>query len=160
MELGHEFHRLESFYGNDIKSFREMCDRAFEERNSKTKMIKCHQFAYNLDWLHENIINSNILLVKRGNQECFDWWKQAGGWDISYPNYQWYVDDLHMQHYIEAENKLAEEFVNQATILPIEFYLWSDFTEEWLEQKFGPHNIKLDKEKYGDVKVCLVESKR
>ena len=37
MELGHEFHRLESFYGNDIKSFREMCDRAFEERNSKTK---------------------------------------------------------------------------------------------------------------------------
>ena len=31
-------------------------------------MIKCHQFAYNLNWLHENIINSNILLVKRGNQ--------------------------------------------------------------------------------------------
>ena len=66
MELGHEFHRLKSFYKDDIKSFKQMCDRAFDDKNSKTKMIKCHQFAYNLDWLHENIPNSNILLVKRG----------------------------------------------------------------------------------------------
>ena len=154
MELGHEFHRLESFYKDDIKSFKQMCDRAFDDKNSKTKMIKCHQFAYNLDWLHENIPNSNILLVKRGNQECFDWWKQAGGWDISYPNYQWYVDDHHMLHYIEAENKLANDFT--------EYFAddWENLTEEWLEEKFGKHNIKLDKEKYHDVKVCLVKSKQ
>ena len=41
-------------------------------------------------------------------KECFDWWKQAGGWDISYPNYQWYVDDHHMLHYIEAEKNFYQ----------------------------------------------------
>ena len=108
--MGHEFHRLKSFYKDDIKSFKQMCDRAFDDKNSKTKMIKCHQFAYNLDWLHENIPNSNILLVKVLTKNALIGRKQAGGWDISYPNYQWYVDDHHMLHYIEAENKLANDF--------------------------------------------------
>ena len=36
-----------------------------------------------------------------------------------------------MLHYIEAENKLADDFV--------EYFSdeWEDLTEEWLEEKFG-----------------------
>jgi hypothetical protein len=111
---------------------------AFQEKNSKTKMIKCHQFAYSLDWLKDNIENSQILLVRRGNKECFDWWKEAGGWDISYPNYQWYVDDHHMYHYIEAENKLADDFVKRTG------NTWSMFDSE--------------DAKFSDVKICLIKT--
>ena len=59
-----------------------------------------------------------------------------------------------MLHYIEAENRLAGDFVDYFSDD------WENLTEEWLEEKFGKHNIKLDKEKYHDVQVCLIESKR
>jgi len=151
MELGHKFHMLESTYGKDVDAFLHECDKAWDGHGNGTKMIKCHQFSYNLGWLRRNVPNANILLVKRGNQECFDWWKQAGGWDITYPEYKWYIDDNHMQHYIEAENKLAAEFVSRRAD-------WETFNERWLSLTFGPHNIKLDAEKYADVKVALVET--
>jgi hypothetical protein len=128
MELGHNFHRLESTYGKDVDAFLRECDKAWDGRGTGTKMIKCHQFAYNLGWLRRNVSNANILLVRRGNQECFDWWKQAGGW---------------------AENKLATEFVARRAD-------WETFNERWLSLTFGPHNVKLDPEKYADVQVALV----
>lgn len=153
MELGSDFHRLESVYGEDIERFKQDCNQAWDGMGTGTKMIKCHQFAYNLRWLYDNVPNSNILLVNRGNKECFDWWKQAGGWDITYPNYKWYVDDHHMQHYIEAENKLANHFVTHRTA-------WEPLNERWLTYTFGEHNIKLDVEKYNDVKVALIETRQ
>ena len=60
------------------------------------------------------------------------------------------MDDHHMQHYIEAENLLANLFVDE----------WSDFTEEWITDNFGKHSIKLDMKKYHDVKVCLVRTNK
>ena len=60
------------------------------------------------------------------------------------------MDDHHMQHYIEAENLLANLFVDE----------WSDFTEEWITDNFGKHSIKLDMKKYSDVKVCLVRTNK
>lgn len=149
MELGQDFHRLDNEYADDVSGFLRDCDRAWDGQGTGTKMVKCHQFSYNLWWLYRKIPNSNILLVKRGDQECFDWWKQAGGWDISYPDYTWYVDDHHMQHYIEAENKLSNMFVQRVTN-------WEPFTEKWLHYTFGEHNITLDMDKYADVSVALI----
>lgn len=153
MELGQYFHRLEKFYDeNDISGFLADCNRAWDGQGTGTKMVKCHQFAYSLWWLYRNVPNSNILLVRRGDQECFDWWKQAGGWDITYPNYQWYIDDSHMQHYIETENKLANSFVQR-------FGGWEQFNERWLTYTFGEHDITLDMEKYSDLQVALIHTR-
>ena len=150
MELGEDFHRLEQSYLNRLR-FQSMCDSAFSDPHlSQPKMIKCHQFAYGLEWLKDNVPCSNILLVKRGTEESFDWWKKAGGWDITYPNYQWYVDDNHMRHYIDSEIKLANEFVNKNA-------KWSQFNEEWLTENFGEHSISLS-DKYADTEVCLIET--
>jgi hypothetical protein len=153
MELGSDFHRLEKHYKNDVDGFLKHCDKAWDGQGVGTKMIKCHQFSYNLWWLYRNIPNANILLVRRGDQACFDWWKQAGGWDITYPNYQWYINDEHMQHYIEIENKMANMFVQRHTG-------WENFTERWLTYTIGEHNIKLDMEKYDDVEVALIKSNK
>ena len=153
MELGSDFHRLEKHYKNDVDGFLKHCDKAWDGQGVGTKMIKCHQFSYNLWWLYRNIPNANILLVRRGDQACFDWWKQAGGWDITYPNYQWYINDEHMQHYIEIENKMATMFVQRHTG-------WENFTERWLTYTIGEHNIKLDMEKYDDVEVALIKSNK
>ena len=54
-----------------------------------------------------------------------------------------------MKHYIEAENTLANLFVDT----------WEDFTEDWITDNFGKHSIKIDMKKYNDVKVSLVNTK-
>ena len=129
-----------------------MCDSAFSEPYlDQSKMIKCHQFAYGFDWLKENVPNSDILLVKRDSDKSFDWWKQAGGWDITYPNYSWYIDDVHMQHYIDNEIKLANLFVAKTD------NEWTQFTENWITENFGQHTISLS-EKYNDTEVCLIRT--
>ena len=151
MELGEDFHRLaESYF--DRHRFEAMCNSPFRELDTDNpKMIKCHQFAYGLDWLKENVPTSNILLVKRDADASFDWWKEAGGWDITYPNYQWYIDDAHMKHYIDTEIKLANMFVEKMD------NQWSHFTEEWLTENFGSHSIALT-DKYDDTEVCLIHT--
>ena len=150
MELGEDFHRLEQSYANRLR-FQAMCDSAFHNPQSlQTKMIKCHQFAYGLDWLKKNVPNSNILLVKRPTEASFDWWKEAGGWNITYPNYEWYTDDAHMRHYIDTEIKLADMFVEKTK------NSWSHITEEWLTENFGTHSITVPNDKYHDTEVCLI----
>ena len=149
MELGEDFHRLEESYANRLR-FQAMCDSAFHNPQSvQTKMIKCHQFAYGLDWLKKNVPNSNILLVKRDSGEAFDWWKEAGGWGITYPKYDWYMNDKTMRSRIQTEIRLANEFVNKNA-------KWSQFTEEWLTENFGTHSITVPTDKYHDTEVCLI----
>jgi hypothetical protein len=50
------------------------------------------------------------MLIYRENWESFLWWKQAGGWDITYPNYDWYKNDVEMRYKIEEQNDLILSF--------------------------------------------------
>jgi len=152
MEFGEDFHRLEySYLGNS--RFEAMCNSPFKTPSDKTKMIKCHQFAYGLDWLKENVPNSNILLIKRDSDRAFDWWKRAGGWDISYPNYAWYVDDVHMRHYIDTEIKLANIFVKETG------NKWARFDKNWVDENFGANEMNIP-DNYSDVEICLIRTSR
>jgi hypothetical protein len=151
MENGNDFHRLEHSYFN-YQRFVATCDSPFSDKHSdKPKMIKCHQFAYGLDWLKENIRLSNILLVKRDSDQSFNWWKEAGGWDITYPDYSWYVDDVHMRQFIATEIKLANEFVHKTD------NEWAKFDLEWLTENFGTNSIK-DIINNDGVEVCLIRT--
>jgi hypothetical protein len=156
MEQGEDFHRLEESYVDKFR-FESMCNSPFREPYSdigrgllKTKMIKCHQFVYGLDWLKENIPNSQILLIKRDSGESFDWWKKAGGWNITYPKYDWYMNDETMRSRIQTEIRLANEFVNKNT-------KWSQFNEEWLTENFGEHSLTFSNN-YSDVEICLIQT--
>tara|TARA_B110001454_G_scaffold138055_1_gene128334 strand:+ start:370 stop:1002 length:633 start_codon:yes stop_codon:yes gene_type:complete len=150
MENGNDFHRLaESYF--DRHRFEAMCNSPFSEPDTNNpKMIKCHQFAYGLDWLKDNIPNSQILLIKRDSGESFDWWKKAGGWNITYPKYDWYMNDETMRSRIQTEIRLANDFVNKNA-------KWSQFNEEWLTNNFGTNSIKdiINKD---DVEVCLIRT--
>ena len=39
------------------------------------------------------------------------WWKQAGGWDISYPDYSWYENDIRMFQQIRKQNLATSRFL-------------------------------------------------
>lgn len=77
---------------------------------SPGKLHKSHEWAYMLEGIKALHPDDAIFLIYRPTQACFDWWKQAGGWDISYPNYDWYRDDETMFKKIDEQNRAILKF--------------------------------------------------
>jgi hypothetical protein len=73
------------------------------------RIIKSHTFAHELNHLKD--LGHPIIMVYRNDFECLDWWKLCGEFNITYPNYQHFVNlDLMWEH-IQAENKDIMQFV-------------------------------------------------
>jgi hypothetical protein len=87
-------------------------DKSFNGPKDQTKVILSHNFAYYLNDIVELFPKSKIIAVVRDNDECFRWWQEAGGWNITYPNYEWYKDDIRMMHEISQQNNLLKLFTN------------------------------------------------
>ena len=77
------------------------------------KLLMSHEWCYHFDEIIKRYPTAWIQLVYRPDQESFDWWKQAGGFDITYPNYDWYVDDAGMKQRIQEQNQLILDFGQQ-----------------------------------------------
>jgi hypothetical protein len=73
------------------------------------RIIKSHTFAYKLNELKDT--GNAIVMVYRNDFECLEWWKQAGGFKITYPNYQYYKDIETIWHHIVEQNKKIMEFI-------------------------------------------------
>lgn len=81
------------------------------------KVLLSHEWVYKLDEIKERFPNDWILLVYRDNWESFLWWKKAGGWDITYPNYDWYENDYWMRARIEEQNNLILDFAQRHDLI-------------------------------------------
>lgn len=112
MEFGTWFDDISS---RDAKQNQAEFNKPFKGilNKSKYRIIKSHTMATGLDYLHETWSYARIILVYRSNNKCFDWWKTAGGFDISYPNYAWYKDDANMKKQIALQNKHIRAFVKK-----------------------------------------------
>jgi len=53
------------------------------------------------------------VLVYRHDEDCFNWWNQAGGWNITYPNYQWYKNNETIKKHIAVQNQSIRNFVSK-----------------------------------------------
>lgn len=80
-----------------------------EKPDSRHKVIKSHQFGKYLDYLCRAFPNSPIVIAYRPDDICYNWWKEAGGFDISYPSYNWYNEQ--MEDEIALQNKGILNFV-------------------------------------------------
>ena len=72
------------------------------------RIVKSHVFCYreNIDYLRRNWPDSPIVLVHRPDDACVGWWVRAGGFDITYPNYEPYYQTLSvMCHRVTAMNR-------------------------------------------------------
>jgi hypothetical protein len=59
---------------------------------------------------------STIVACLRDCDDCMEWWKKAGGWDITYPSYEWYKDDIKMKHEIYWQNKAIIHWVQKRSV--------------------------------------------
>ena len=75
-----------------------------------TKLIMSHEWPYHFDEIIDRYPNALITLVYRNSEASMDWWLEAGGFNITYPNYEFYCDTTGMWEQIEKQNKLILDF--------------------------------------------------
>lgn len=91
------------------------------------RIIKSHHFAYNLEYIKHTWPDCPIILVEREDDSCFTWWVLAGGFDITYPNYEWYSNYEIMYKQICKQNFEMKKFrKNNPTILSYSNYQLCD----------------------------------
>lgn len=114
-----------------------------------TYLIKSHDWAYSLDGIKEKFPTDWIVLVYRPDTVSFTWWKQAGGFKISYPSYDAYHNDEIMQREISWQNQAILRFAEQRSLV------WSKFTSEWISEHFGQQvaNVSVA----DDIRVAILK---
>lgn len=84
------------------------------------RVIKSHLFAFNVDYVKK--FTNEIYLVWRPDDECYKWWHEAGGWDITYPKYKpYYFNDEGMMNQIRLQNEHILRFAEREGLEP-----WDD----------------------------------
>lgn len=115
MEYGENFDALDTL---SMEYIEEQFDRPFKENKNLTRIIKSHQFCKHLDFIRDIWKYSPIILVHYKNDNATEeWWYEAGGFNITYPNYQWY--NGRMREEIEIQNAAVLNFVknNKCTLV-------------------------------------------
>lgn len=111
MEYGNNFDELPRLTTEDLEWH---FDQPFMKIDNNPRIIKSHQFC---KWL-DNIIErpeweyNPIVLVQRPADDAERWWLHAGGWNITYPSYEWYRGQMsnEIQRQVEGINRFIENY--------------------------------------------------
>ena len=102
--------------GMEFDNHRDEWDKPFSGQGKR--IIKSHTFAHQLDELKS--MGHPIVMVYRSHLECLDWWTEAGGFDITYPDYKYYKDMDTMWTHIKKQNTDINRFI-QANLPRIQY---------------------------------------
>lgn len=119
------------------------------EQPGGTCLIKSHDWAYSLDRIKATFPADWIILIHRPDAASFDWWKAAGGFDIKYPSYEAYQNDLIMQREITWQNQAILNFAKKNSLA------WNNFTSEWIKEQLG--QVIPDVDVSSDIKVAILK---
>jgi hypothetical protein len=111
MEFGDFFLNLDQYT-------KEQCETEFDRPFSGTgiRIIKSHVFAHHLEFIKRTWPDCAIVLVHRSSDSCLGWWVKCGHFDITYPDYSKYYQNLkQMSQIISAQNRAIEFGMNQWT---------------------------------------------
>jgi hypothetical protein len=113
-----------------------------------TKIVKSHEWAYQLSSIKQQFPNDWIMLVYRPDMPSYAWWHQAGGFDIKYPCYNWYQNSSVMLGKIAEQNQLILEYAHSHNAT------WNYFTSEWIAENFN-YTKEINKS-WSDILVTLL----
>jgi hypothetical protein len=141
------------YFGNEMEFpailDNEMIDSAWS-RSEGCRLVKSHDWAYDLDNVYRHALDHGdwLLLIYRPDDASYNWWHQAGGFNICYPNYAWYQNSEKMRREITIQNLEILKFVNKHDLI------LEEFNSEWCCKNFNfVTNVGVV---YSDVKICLV----
>lgn len=114
-----------------------------------TRLIKSHEWSMMIDQIVHHFPNDGMILVYRNTLESFQWWKQAGGFDIMYPSYAAYQNDAKILTEMHNQNMAIETFCLKNNIE------LKKFDAEWIKNNFDVET-DIDLSKYEDVRIAYV----
>ncbi len=129
-DVGSNFHQLSNLSKDEIIS---EIEKPYKDKNwDQYRIVKCHQFALNLDFIKNTFPKSKILMVMRDDSICYWSWMKAGGFEkITYPNYsEYYKDPDTIKLKIAEENLSTRNFV-QINNLEIDVVREKYFKDRW-----------------------------
>lgn len=101
MEFGSFFDKLNQYS-------KEECEKEFDRPFSGkgVRIIKSHVFAHHIDFIKKTWPDCPLVLVHRSDDSCLGWWVKCGHFNITYPLYHEYYQDLkHMAKIIADQNR-------------------------------------------------------
>ena len=97
-----------------------------------TRILKSHEWAYQLNDIRARYPGAWIMLVYRPDMSCYSWWHEAGGFAISYPDYRpYYRDSANMLCEIVKQNQAIMQFAQQHDAE------WQHVSANWIQRNFG-----------------------
>ena len=124
-------------------------DSVWASKSVGTKLVKSHDWAYSLDKIKSTFPDDWIMLVYRDNAASFTWWKEAGGFNIKYPSYTAYQNDVVMAREIAWQNSAIRNFAEQQGLL------WNKFDSTWIKQHFDT-DVKVERT-WPDIFVTILK---
>jgi len=140
-----------AYFGNGMEfpaNLNEI-DTSAWQRPGGCKILKSHDWAYQLDNITQLYSNVWIMLVYRPDQASYDWWQEAGGFNIKYPSYDWYENNEKMMQEIQQQNSHILDFAIRHNLK------WELFNSNWIFENFGV-NIPVNKV-WPDIKVTILK---
>lgn len=102
---GMEFGLPEQLDLYDRATLELIFDSAFDPDAQGVRIIKSHIFCHYIDFLKRTWPDCPVVLVDRPDDSCLGWWVKCGHFNITYPLYHEYYQDLkHMAQHIQAQN--------------------------------------------------------
>lgn len=150
-QYGERFDQL-ALMGRD--AILQEIDRAFD--GDGIRFVRCHWFAYQLDWIKENLPEVDILMMMREPQMSLNWWLESGGWGIQYPQYHWYGNTSNMRRQIFIENECMEKFIKENN-LQMNYNVWD--MPDWIDENWPEWKDYLPKNKTYHHKLRKEEDK-
>ena len=124
-------------------------DQAWAPNSPGIKLVKSHDWAYSLDKIKSSFPDDWIMLVYRDNKASYDWWHEAGGWEIKYPSYLAYQNDVIMTREIDWQNSAIKQFAKEHNLQ------WDTFNSEWIKEHFGK-DVKVQRT-WPDIFVTILK---
>lgn len=82
-KYGKKFDKLETLSKDEIEA-----EMNLPFTGEGVKLIKCHDFSYQLDFITENWPECPIITCNRSTEESYAGWMYVGGANISFPSYE------------------------------------------------------------------------
>jgi len=101
MEFGKYLHRMPMYTKEQLE---QDFDEAFTGEG--VRIVKSHVFSNHIDFIKETWPDCPVILVHRPDDACLGWWVKCGHFNITYPDYSEYYQNLKvMAEKIKEQNQ-------------------------------------------------------
>jgi hypothetical protein len=143
MEFGTWFDRLD-------QHSKSQCEAEFDRpfRGTGVRIIKSHMFMHHVGFLKQTWPDSPIILVHRGDDACLGWWVRCGGFNITYPDYTKYYQNLaFMAEEISRQNAAMRPYWDLASQVSNNYELCDrlgiNYPSEEYQQNYADHKVRV-----------------